>query len=226
MIYAPLSYAIRSTEYPVALGAVIAVNGQALVVANIGNVFGVAPSAGAAGEVFVGFVSAQVSAAPFLESTAVKVETAIVNGGGTVTLAFAPLATTTLIYDNTAAVVVAQGPAVVTGRVVSVLNPGNSVTITYTYALSVIQAVSLMGNQQPGGSAGAMLNSIGVAQQGRIHTTAFVSNKNYAAATALKLAANGQITDQSGSGVAINAFVTQVPTLDVPFLGIEFVAGR
>lgn len=226
MIYAPLSYAIRSTEFPVALGASISVNGQALVVANVGNVFGVAPSAGAAGEVFVGFVSAQVSAAPFLESTAVKVENAIVNAGGTVTLAFPPLATTTLIFDNASGLVIAQPPGVITGRVVSGLAAGSNVTITYTHALSVTQAVSLLGNQQPGGSAGASTNSIGVAQQGRIHTTSFASGRNYAAATALKLAANGQITDQSGTGVTINAFVTQVPTLDVPFLGIEFVAGR
>lgn len=224
MIYAPLSYAVRSTEYPVAAGATISSNGQALVVSNVGNVFGVAPSSGAVGEVFVGFVNAQVSAAPFLESTAVKVETAVVNGAGTVTLAFTPLSTTTLIYNNTTDAVIAQPPGVITGKVVSALPVGNTVTVTYTYALTVSQAVALMGNQQPGGSAGAMTGSIGVGQQGRIYTTAFVSGKNYAAATSLKLAANGQITDQTGSGVAINGFVTQVPTLDVPFLGIEYLA--
>lgn len=224
MIYAPTSYAVRSTEYPVAAGSVVTSNGQALVVANVGNVFGVAPSAGAAGEVFVGFANAQVSAAPFLETTAVKVETAIVNGGGTVTLAFAPLAGSVLVYDNTLGAVIAQPPAVVTGKVVSVLTPGDSVTITYTYALTVFQAVALMGNQQPGGYAGSILNTIGVGQQGRIFTTMFASGKNYAAATALKLAAGGLITDQSGTGVAINGFVTQIPTIDVPFLGIEFLA--
>ena len=223
MIYSPLTYAVRSTEYPVAAGSVVSANGQALVAAFVGNVFGVTPSSGAAGEVFVGFVNAQVSAAPFLESTAVKVENAIVNAAGTVTLSFAPLASSVLIFDNTQQAVIAQPPGVVTGKVVSGLTVGDSVTITYTYALTVSQAVSLMGNQQPGGYAGAMTNSVGTAQQGRIFTNMFASGKNFAAATALKLSAGGVVTDQSGSGTVINGFVVQIPTIDVPYLGIEFV---
>lgn len=223
MIYAPLSYAVRSTEYPVAAGTTVTVNGQALVGAYVGNIFGVAPSAGAAGEVFVGFANAQVSAAPFQETTAIKVENAVVNAGGTVTLAFAPLASTALVYDNTQAAIAT--PGAVTGKVVSGLTVGDSVTVTYTYALTVSQSIALIGNQQPGGYAGSLLNSVGVAQQGRIFTSSFVSGKNYAAATSLKLAANGQITDQTGTGVALaNAFVVAIPTLDVPYLGIEFVA--
>lgn len=223
MIYAPLSFAARSTEYPLNAGAVpVSANGQALVGSFVNGVFGVGPSTGVAGEVFVGFSNAQVSAAPWLETNAVKQETFVASAGGTITTTFTPLAGTVFAFSNTANAPVAS--PTLTGSVVGGLTAGESVTVTYTYAMSVAQATYLLGNQQPGGFAGAMIGQIGVAQQGRIYTNQFVSSKNWAAATAIKLAANGQLTDQSGTnGVVINAFVVSLPNANTPFLGIEYV---
>ena len=42
--------------------------------------------------------------------------------------------------------------------------------------------------------------------------------------TSFGTVANGQITDQSGSGVAIVGYIVATPNQEVPFLGIEFSA--
>jgi hypothetical protein len=177
---------------------------------------------GAAGEVFVGFVLAQTSAAPFLESHAVKVEKQIVPASGVVTLAFAPLASATAVHDDTTGAAVAS-PTVV-GNTITGLTAGDAVTVTYTYALSVQAAIGLMGNAIPSGYAGSLLGSVGCSQGGKIYTSQFDSSKNWAAATAVKLGANGMLTDQTGSGVAISAIIVATPNQDIPFLGLEFNA--
>lgn len=222
MIYHPLSQHIRSTEYPLAAGATLSADGQALVASNINGQFGVAPSLGQSGEVFVGFVLAQTSAAPFLEQHAIKVEKQIVPSSGVVTLAFAPLASSTSVADETTGAV--NSTPTVVGSTVTGLTAGDLVQVTYTYALTVQQAIGLMGNAIPSGYAGSLLGSTGCSQGGRIYTSQFDSSKNWAAATAVKLGANGQLTDQTGSGVAINAIIVAIPNQDIPFLGIEFNA--
>lgn len=223
MIYAPLSQHIRSTELPIAVGATLSADGQALVVSNASGAFGVAPSAGAAGEVFVGFVNAQTSAAPFLETVAVKIDEGVASAGGSFTTTFAPLAGT-LIVQNPATGATIAGTTL-TGSVLTGLTAGVAVRVTYQYALTVAQAVALMGNQVPSGYAGSLLGTVGVSQRGTIFTNQFDSSKNWQASTSIKLAANGKVTDQTGSGVVIpGAYVKSYPTHDYPFLGIEFSA--
>lgn len=225
MIYHPNSFHIRSTEYPLAAGATLAADGQALVVSNVGGKFGVAPSAGTAGEVFVGFVSVQTSAAPFLEQTAVKVDTGISSAGGTFTTTFPPQAGTLLVLNKATGAVIAPGGWVLgAGGAITALPASTEITLVYTYALTVGQAVAIMGNQIPSGYAGSLLGSVGCSQRGRIWTNQFNTAVDWKAATAIKLAANGKVTDQSGAGVAINGFVTDFPNGEYPFLGIEFSA--
>ncbi len=222
-IYHPLSYHVRSTEMPLAAGATLTADGQALVGSMVNGVFGVGPSTGAGGEKFVGFLTAQVSAAPFQEQTSVKVETVTVNGGGVATLAFTPLAGTVLVYSVTAGAVVA-GPYTIVGKTITGLTAAAVVTITYSYALTVSQSVAMLGNVQPSGYAGLYISQAGVAQEGRIYTNQFDSAANWAAATGVKLAAGGKVTDQAGAGVAINAIIVQIPSVDFPFLGLEYSA--
>lgn len=222
MIYSPLSTSVRSTERPLAVGAVLSANGQALVASNVNGKFGVAPSAGVANEQFVGFVNAQTSAAPFLEQSAVKVDSAVASAGGTVSLTFTPLASTLVILDASTYATITG--ATLTGSTISGLTAGVSVKCVYTYALTVAQAVALMGNQVPSGYAGSVLGSVGVVQGGVIFTNQFDTAVNWATATGVKLAANGRVTNQAGSGVAINAIVTQAPSADFPYLGLEFNA--
>jgi hypothetical protein len=225
MIYGPLSYHIRSTEFPLAAGATLAADGQALVVSNAGGVFGVAPSAGAGGEIFAGFVTAQTSAAPFLEQSAVKVDTVVTSSGGTATATFTPLAGTLGVYNTATGAAIASGGWVLgSGGSITALPASTQVTLVYTYALTVAQAVALMGNQVPSGYAGSLLGSVGCSQRGRIYTNQFDTSVNWQAATGIKLAANGKVTNQAGSGTSINGFVTAYPTGDYPYLGIEFDA--
>lgn len=112
----------------------------------------------------------------------------------------------------------------VTGKDVDLLvaNADTAVVVTYRTALTVKEAVSLVGHQQPGGYSGAAYGQTGVAQQGVIYTDRIDAGVNWAAATAIKLDAGGTLTDQTGTGVAIDAKVVAVPTADYPFLGLQF----
>jgi hypothetical protein len=108
---------------------------------------------------------------------------------------------------------------------VTTLTAGNNVTVTYKYALTVVQARALQGDVQPGGYVGSYVGQTGLAKRGTIYMDQFDASVNWAAATGLKLAANGQITNQAGAGVALpGAYVVAVPTQEVPFLGLEFSA--
>lgn len=222
MIYYPNSFAQRSTEYPLAPGVSLSSDGQALVGYMTNGVFGVGPSTGTATDVFIGFSMTQVSAANFLEQTAVKVEKLTVSAGGTVALQFTPMAGSVAVFDVT--LNTRPTTFTVAANVLSALTAGDSVYVTYTYALTVAQSVALQGNQTPGGFAGYYSRSVGVAQNGRIHTNQFDTSKNWSAATAVKLGANGILQDQTGTGVVTNAIVVSVPSIDYPYLGLEFGA--
>lgn len=221
--YAPLSKFVDSSETNVAPGAVIVAEGQALVRVPGAISAGVQPSmAATANEQFVGFSIAGTSAAPFPEGFLNKVETLVVPPTGIVELQFAPVPGQTFVYDNTTDEAVAS--PTVTGKQVSGLTEGDSVTVTYKYQLTVVQARAVFGDVQPGGYSGAYIGQIGVVKRGQLYTSEFNASVDWSAATAIKLAPNGQITDQSGTGAVINGFVFALPTQEVPFLGIEFSA--
>ena len=228
MIYSPLSTFVRSIDEPMAAGAVVTADGQALVGAIQANgLYGVRPSTGAAGERFVGFVHAQTSMAPFLQPNATKTETLTLNAGGTAVLGQAPLAGTVGAYNVTAGAAVAAGDIAIAADGVTITitgGAGATVAVTYSYALTIVQFRALFGDVQPGGFAGAQIGQIGVAKQGVIYTDQFDTAVNWRAATAVKLAANGKVTDQSGTGVAIDAVVRVVPSDSYPFLGLDFIA--
>lgn len=223
MLYLPLTKIVDSSEAVVAPGAVIAAEGQALVRAPGAIASGVTPSmAATATEVFAGFAIAGTSAAPMASAYANKVQEFVVPASGIITLPLTPVAGQLFLYDVT------NGAAVtgqtVNGAVVSVLTPGITVRATFKYALTVIQARAAEGDVQPGGYAGATVGQIGLAKRGVIYTSEFDAAVNWAAATAIKLAANGRVTNQAGAGNTIQGYVVAVPTQEVPFLGIEFSA--
>lgn len=226
MIYNPLSALVRSTEHPLAAGAVITANGQALVAVNTGGIFGVKPSTGSNGEKFVGFVNAQTSMAPFQQGTATKNETLVLNASGAATLAFAPISGTLGVYNVTGAAAVASNAIAVGSDGVTVTvtgGAGATVNVTYSHALTVVQARTLFGDVQPGGYSGLTIGQIGVAKQGVIYTDQFDTSVNWHGATGVKLAANGKVTDQTGSGTAIAATIVAIPRDDYPYLGLDFV---
>lgn len=226
MIYLPLSKFVVSTDTVVAPGAVIDVEGAVLIRAVGAPASGVTKGAGGANDIFAGFSIAGTSAAPFAQAYASKVETFTVPAGGAITLAFTPVAGQIMVYDNTAGAVVAiTGGVTLTNKTIAGLTASNSVTVTYQYAQSVVQQRAQQGDVQPGGYSGAYFSQVGLVQRGLIYTDQFDASKNWSVATAIKMAANGQLTDQSGSGgTLVGAYVVAVPTIEVPFLGLEFQA--
>lgn len=222
-LYAPFTKQAKSNEAILAPGAVVQAEGQALVRAQGAQSAGVFPSTGADDtEIFVGFAIARTSAAVFPESITNKVESFVVPSTGGVSLQFAPIAGQVFVFDTTAGA--PDTSFTVTGKNVTGLTPGNEVSITYKYTLTVVQAQALFGNQQPGGYAGDYVDQIGIVQAGTIYTSEFDASVNWNAVTAIKLAANGQLTDETGTGTAINGYVVAIPSELTPFLGIEFSA--
>ena len=84
MFYLPSTKTVDSNEAILAPGAVLHAESQAMVRVPGATAAGVQPSTGAAGEIFVGFAFAGVSAAPFPEAYTNKVETFVVPASGIV----------------------------------------------------------------------------------------------------------------------------------------------
>jgi hypothetical protein len=221
MIYFPLSKFIDSAETVVAPGAVITAEGQALVRAPGAPAAGVTPSMAADDEeIFAGFAVAGVSAAPLPLLYTSKVEEFVVPASGAATLAFVPVAGQLFAYNATIGAAIAS--PTISGQMVTGLPAGNTVRVTYKYALSAVQARNLQGDVQPGGYAGEYVGQVGLVKRGLIYTSEFNASVDWSAATEIKLAANGMITNQTGTGVAIKGYVVAVPSVETPFLGIEF----
>lgn len=227
MLYLPLTKIVDSSETIVATGATVAAEGAALVRAAGASASGVTVSQGSSGEIFAGFSFAGVSAAPFPLTSTTKAESFTVPSSGTVSLAFTPISGQVLVYDKTtSAVVPISGGVTVVNNTVNGLTSGDSVLVTYKYNLTVIQAIALQGDVQPGGYIGARIGQIGLIKRGMVYTDQFDASKDWSnvAKDGILLGAGGIVTT-SGSGVAISgAYVIALPTQDVPFLGFEFAA--
>jgi hypothetical protein len=222
MIYGPLSKYPDSAEAAVAPGVFITAEGLALVRAAGAQSAGVMPSTGTSADVFCGFSLAGTSAAPFAEGYANKIESFVVPATGIVTLQFTPVTGQVFVFDVTSNAAVPS--PTVSGKQVTGLTVGDQVNVTYKYALTVVQARALSGDVQPGGYSGAYIGQIGLIKRGLIYTSEYDASKDWTAATAIKLQAGGQVTDQTGSGVTIPGYVVAAPGSDIPFLGIEFSA--
>lgn len=224
MIYSPLSFYTRSVEKKLATGAALTAVGQPLVASIENGQQVVSVAAGIAGEQFAGFAVVQTSATPVVPTTHVKVELSVVPATGLVTVSKTPLAGTTMAVRTDTGAVVAVVSVTGTSVDLGIASAGLTVRLVYRYALTVAEARSLVGDVQPGGYSGNTYGLIGCAQEGVIYTDQFNTSVDFSAATALKLDAGGLVSDQTGSGVAINARVVAVASADYPFLGIEFDA--
>ena len=217
-----LSKITDSADMIQAPGAVIHAEGLALVRQAGSQAAGVLPSTGQTSDIFVGFALAGTSAAPFLEAMTNKVEKFVVGSTGVVTLARTPVTGQVSVFDNTAEAPV--GSPSVTGNRVTGLTPGDEVTVTYKYQLTVEEARALFGDVEPGGYSGDYVSQIGVAKRGLFYTGEFDASVDWASATAVKLAAGGQVTNEDGAGNTINATIVAVPGVEYPYLGLEFSA--
>jgi hypothetical protein len=219
---------VQSREFPIAAGSVVNAEGQAVVQAFENGVEVVKPSLGSSGEKFMGFTYGPVFT-PVVKSL---VEDLVVPASGayTVTLMNEPLAGQLFIKDlNTGTVQSLGDPAnaneySISGKVVTFNsgNAGHAMFIQYRYSptsLEVLMNDKMMITTM---SPVAVINSIGVIQQGEVWTDQFNAAVDFASATALKMNAGGIITDQTGSGSSINGIITHVPDISVPYLGIRF----
>jgi hypothetical protein len=229
--YLPFTKTADSTEMFTAPGANIYAESQALVVTQGATSNGVMPSTGTASDIFVGFAFAGTSALPFPEAYYNKVEQFTVGTTGMITLSLTPIAGQVFVYDNTLSEAITD--FTLTGMNVTGLTAGDEVTVTYKYALSVIESVALFGNIQPGGYVGAYVGQIGVITRGVVWISEFDASQNWASPAAGEvpvLAANGQITlgTPGAAGVAPiavpNCYVSGVPSMEYPFLGLTFSA--
>lgn len=227
--YLPFTKGEQSTEMIVAPGAQFYAEGQVAVVAQGATSAGVMPSTGTSADVFAGFVFAGTSAAPFNEAYYNKVEQFTVPSTGIVTLSLTPVSGQVSTFDNTTSTF--NGTPTVSGSNVTGLTAGDTVTVTYKYALTVIQARALFGDIQPGGYVGNYVGQIGVITRGTVWTSEYAANQNWAGAgasgsTQLVAIANGQVSlgTPGTTGVAIPGYVIGVPGQEVPFLGITFNA--
>ena len=213
---------VDSSEAILAEGAQVTQEGQAMV-AVPGK--GISPSTGAANEIFAGFAMNQLCGIPVLEPYGIAVEEFLVDSSAKVTVQFAPISNSVALINLETDAAIAS--PTVTGKTIAAtaMTTGMKVKVVYRYALTNIQARAMMGDAQPGGPAGAIVGQCGLAKRGIIYTSCFDTSVNWAAATAIKLASGGFVTDQSGKGTALTgAYVVKVPTAEIPFLGIEFSA--
>lgn len=229
-MYLPFGKFEQSTEMLQAPGASFHSEGQVAVRVAGNTAAGVQASAGAATDVFAGFVIAGTSALPFAEPTYTKVETFLVPATGVVTLSVTPASAGDVgIYDLTTNAAVTG--ATVTGAQVSGLTAGDQVQITYKYDLTVVQRRALFGDIQPGGYVGDTIGQIGVVTRGTVYTSEFDHSADYTkagttAALQLVAGADGQVKlgTVGTNGAAIPGYIVSLPTQDVPFLGITFSA--
>ena len=225
MLYMPKTALFDSEEAILSKSDVVSAEGQALVaVAD-----GLMPSTGKEGEKFAGFVVSRVSAAPILENFYIRVEDLTVATAGSLTLVREPISNEAVgLYDLDAGAVL-EGGVTVTGKTVENANlkVGQHVRVTYKYALTIIEAKTLMGDAQPGGPSGALVGQIGLVSRGTVFTNCFDPAVDWSSVKEIKLGENGMLTaGDDKEGTVINAYVLAdgVPSAMYPFLGIKFSA--
>lgn len=236
LLHFELSKLFNTVERPVAKGATVTQEGSALVWNATGN--GVQPSSGAAGEIFAGVsFSQQMTPLQFPEYDSLTA-TSPASGQPTVTTGNLPIAGTIRVYDVTTGTLQTAGTPTTTANQYSIagsvitLNAaaaGHVIQVSYRYAPTTAQVLSVQGNIPPGGSSGLLLNSTGVVLNGDVVTTEFDTSVDWTTVSAtnpVTLGANGIFTI-GGTGTALpGAFVTQLPTVGTMQAGASLLGLR
>lgn len=220
MLYFPNGRPALSTELPIASGASIAAEGQCLVGSTAaGGVFGVAPSAGSAGENFLGFaVSQQIAVTAFP-----KVEEKVSPNTDIITLARTPNASSLTVWNvTTSTLLVVTTDYTVSGKTVTMGSSyrGHTIRFIYKFTPTAVEARAIQGDVYPGGAAGTSIGQVGIFQKGTVYTSEFNSAVDWQAANpAVKTGANGLVTI-GGSGATIDCVIVQIPSTTNPYLGL------
>jgi hypothetical protein len=169
-------------------------------------------------------------------STGVWVDTLVVGSTvPTVTLTQVPTATTTVSVVLSGAQLTQVGSAPTSAQYTiggtnnqtltfNAANAGQTVVVTYRYALTVQQAEIFVGDGVAGGySPSTVTGTVGSIERGIVFTSDFNTSVYWGAGNVTNITgAAGGLYTTGGSGAAVTGTVYQIPTQDIPFLGIYF----
>ena len=225
----------HSDVQPIATGSQVAEEGQGLIAVLEDGIEKVKPSAGAGGEVFVGFaLFRQVDVTNYPNVEELTVPSAAPYD---VELEKNNLITGQIrVYDVAAAsdlTVVGGAPANATEVQVDYTNgkltfhsgaADKAMVAYYRYQLTVYESKNIFYDAPTNYPDPNYFKTVGVGKgKGRLFTSFYDQSKVYDGSSALKLGANGIIT-VGGAGPAIpGGRVVKVPTSSDPMLGIEFI---
>ena len=205
---------IRSDEVAFLPSAPVTVVGQILVQNGPGYV---KPGTGASTELFVGVSLSQ----PMTLTNFPKVEALVANAGGTIVLAFAPIAGTLRLFApdipgdltvGTPGSQVAQYS--VTGVTITqnVARAGRTTVAYYQYVPDTITARLLQGDTPPGGAASLTTGTVGVIRAGIVYTTEWDSLVDWTVVNpVVRVGANARFTIGGTGAVVGNAQIMAVP---------------
>ncbi len=233
MLYFPQTRILNSIEYAVAPGAQVNAEGTPLVASLTGGQFGVQPCAGATGEKFVGVSIAQQLTPLYLPF----IDEGVPGASLFLQLSNTPISGTILVLDTTTGATLTASSSSTPGAgeyylntsanqvVVNSAQENDTIEVFYRYSPSTLQAQALQGMIPAGGSSSLLLNSVGVIVTGLIMTSEWDTSVSWAENDSITLGANGLFTT-NGSGTAVNAYITALPTNSLPFLGLFINAGQ
>lgn len=216
------STVISTRLYPIHSSVIALEEGVALVAALENGALTAKPSAGVAGEVFVG-VSQNRHVTPVQANGTFST---IVPGTApyTIQLAKTPInaASVNVRINGVAATqgAVAAGVYSVSGSTLTfaAADAGKPVEILFRYALTQAEAGLLFGSEPVSLNLAAGVQSTAI-YEGTIYTDNFDVSADWSNATVIKLGPNGKFTT-SGTGTVVNAIVAEIPTSAGGFLGL------
>jgi hypothetical protein len=103
---------------------------------------------------------------------------------------------------------------------------GKEIEVTYTYAPTIADLYQLGGDNSPTTFATlpTLIGVTGVIEEGLVYTTNFDPSADWAGwtpASTIKVGANG-VFQIGGTGASVKGRVMHAPSVDIPFLGIDF----
>lgn len=186
-------------------------------------------SAGASGEIFVGF-SWMHNILPSIVSKVMNVTVSATPFNATL-MPNLLAANVQIVRDSDGTVLTEGNPASadeysvvdLTGVVTfHSADEGETMTCTFRYSPSALELKFMYPDADVNiNPAFEVIGSIGVITEGAVYTDQFDASVDWSTATALKMGAGG-LVNAAGSVSIPNARVVHVPDVDNPFLGIEF----
>lgn len=216
-------------ERAVATGFTVDEEGLALVAVQTGAVEEVKPGTGASSDIFVGFSTGDTPTKGY--KNAVEEYTIPADSPYTVQLHVNIVATQIQIYDDSTSVYLTENVGVADGQysvndttgvaTFNVAQAGDSITVFYRYALTVIEARQLYFQNHINADACQEAARTGVIRgSGELWTDEWTPAVQWALTDTPLIAASGLITN-TGTGVAVGRVIS-IPSATDPFLGIAF----